>query len=457
MSIIRKRKKRGFSTTQIIAYGFLISMIVGMLLLMLPVSSKEGTFTSPIDALFTATTSVCVTGLTTLPVGTHFSVFGQLVILFLIQIGGLGVVTFTTLVMLFFAQRITLKERLLIRDAYNLNSLNGIIRLTKKIVIGTLICELFGAVLYSFVFVRDFGLIGIYYAIFNSVSAFCNAGIDLLGTTSLAVYRDNIIANVVTMVLIVLGGLGFPVWWDVIKCFRQKSKKCDKGLWHSFNLHTKLVLSVTIILIVGGSLLIFLLEYNNPKTIGDLSLPCKIQASFFQSVTTRTAGFFTIPQENFTDASAFVSLVLMFIGGSPSGTAGGVKTVTIAMIILTVIAIVKNRTDTEVFGRSISEQTVRKGIAVFAVSFSILMISMALLSITQGSDFLDSLYEVVSALATVGLTRGLTGELDAVGKLIIIITMYIGRIGPISLALFFNANNSDSNLRRFPKGDIHVG
>ena len=217
------------------------------------------------------------------------------------------------------------------------------------------------------------------------------------------------------------------------------------------------MLVVTLLLIAGGALLIFILEYNNDNTMGGLGILQKIQASFFQSVTTRTAGFFTIPQENFTDASAFVSLILMFIGGSPAGTAGGVKTVTVALVLFTVISIIKNREETEIFGRSISSSNVRKGIAIIFISFGMLIISMSALSFAQGGDFLDSLFEVTSAIATVGLTRGMTTQLNDIGKMIIILTMYIGRIGPISLALFFNAGTGKEVNRRYPKGKILVG
>ena len=398
---------------------------------MLPLSSSEGIWTKPIDALFTATTSVCVTGLTTVTTAEHWSIFGQIVILILIQMGGLGVVTFTTLLLLVASKRITLKERMLIRDAYNLNSLNGLVKLTKRIVKGTVIVEGIGALLYMPVFVRDKGIYGIFAAIFNSISAFCNAGMDLIGDSSLSVYRDNPIVNITTMLLIIIGGIGFYVWWDIIKVAEKKKKNKKIRMWNSFELHTKLVLVVTLLLIAGGALLIFILEYNNDNTMGGLGILQKIQASFFQSVTTRTAGFFTIPQENFTDASAFVSLILMFIGGSPAGTAGGVKTVTVALVLFTVISIIKNREETEIFGRSISSSNVRKGIAIIFISFGMLIISMSALSFAQGGDFLDSLFEVTSAIATVGLTRGMTTQLNDIGKMIIILTMYIGRIGPI--------------------------
>ena len=450
-------RHKELTTTQIIAFGFLGAIVVGTLLLMLPLSSSEGIWTKPIDALFTATTSVCVTGLTTVTTAEHWSIFGQIVILILIQMGGLGVVTFTTLLLLVASKRITLKERMLIRDAYNLNSLNGLVKLTKRIVKGTVIVEGIGALLYMPVFVRDKGIYGIFAAIFNSISAFCNAGMDLIGDSSLSVYRDNPIVNITTMLLIIIGGIGFYVWWDIIKVAEKKKKNKKIRMWNSFELHTKLVLVVTLLLIAGGALLIFILEYNNDNTMGGLGILQKIQASFFQSVTTRTAGFFTIPQENFTDASAFVSLILMFIGGSPAGTAGGVKTVTVALVLFTVISIIKNREETEIFGRSISSSNVRKGIAIIFISFGMLIISMSALSFAQGGDFLDSLFEVTSAIATVGLTRGMTTQLNDIGKMIIILTMYIGRIGPISLALFFNAGKGKEVNRRYPKGKILVG
>lgn len=454
---MKQNMRRGLTTTQIIAFGFFGAILLGMVLLMLPISSKAGVWTHPVDALFSATTSVCVTGLTTMSTANYWSVFGQIVILILIQFGGLGIVTFTTILLLIARSRITLKDRLLIKDAYNLDSLNGLVKLTVKILKGTLIIEAIGAVLYMMVFVRDFSYRGIFVSIFNAVSAFCNAGMDLLGDQSLANYRDNVIVNITTILLIVIGGIGFPVWWDLIKTYKKTKSLSIRKAWARFELHTKLVLSVTVVLIVVGAVLIFALEYNNPTTMGDMTILKKMQASLFQSVTTRTAGFYTIPQENFTDASAFVSLLLMFIGGSPSGTAGGVKTVTVAMTILTVIAIVKNREDTEVFGRSISASNVRKGTAVMMLSLGIMIVCMGALSFTQRTDFLDTLYETISALATVGLSRGLTAELDNIGKIIVVLTMYVGRVGPISLALFFNTNRTNCNIRHYPEGKIRVG
>lgn len=455
-------QKHEFSTTQMIMYGFLTAIVIGTILLSLPIASADGTRTPFIDALFTATTSTCVTGLTTVTTATHWSIFGKIVILILIQFGGLGIVTFTTTILLMLRKRITLKERLLIQDAYNLDTLQGMVKLTIRIMKGTFLVEGIGAILYAIQYVPEFGFFsGIGKAIFNSVSAFCNAGMDLIGDASLAPYKEVPLINITTMLLIIIGGIGFPVWWDIIRIGRErmKDKFGIKAIWRKMELHTKLVLTVTCILIVSGTVLIFLMEYNNPQTIGNMTLGDKVMASAFQSVTTRTAGFQTIPQENFTHSSNLLFIIFMFIGGSPSGTAGGIKTVTVAVLILTILASIRNKQDVEVYKRQITDSFVRKSIAVFGVSFIVLIASTLLLSIAEaGHEFLDIFYETTSAIATVGLTRGFTGQLSSLGKIIIIVTMYLGRIGPITLALAFNSHKKEKrNSRKLPTDKILVG
>ena len=299
-------RKKTLTTTQIIAYGFLITIIVGALLLMLPIASKSGEWTNFIDALFTATTSVCVTGLTTVSTLEHWNLFGHFIIVVLIQFGGLGVVTFATAMLLILGKRITLKERMLIQDAYNLDTLKGLVKLTKKIMKGTFIVEGIGALLYCFQLIPEFGIIdGFQKSIFLSVSAFSNAGMDLIGNNSLQPYCGNVLINVVTMALIILGGLGFPVWWDCIRMaqYRKKHKISLRELVRKFELHSKIVFTVTGMLIIGGFLLILLIEWNNPDTLGNMPWWKKGLAAMFQSVTLRTAGFFTIPQDAFQDAS----------------------------------------------------------------------------------------------------------------------------------------------------------
>ena len=458
MIIRYHRKKKEFTTTRIIALGFLGAIFVGTLLLMLPISATSGKATNFVDSLFTATTSVCVTGLVTVPTYAHWTLFGQIVIALLAQVGGLGVITFTMLFMMVLGRKIGLKQRLLIQDAYNLDTIQGMVILIRKIIKGTLIVEGIGALLYMTVFIPEFGWIGIWKSIFNSISAFCNAGMDVLGPNSLAPYVGNPVINFTTMALIVLGGIGFPVWWCILDMFRKRHRRHQTlrmGI-HHLSLHTKMVLSITCFLIVGGALLIFLLEYNNPQTLGGLSLWEKIQASFFQSVTTRTAGFLTISQSGLHNATALICCILMFIGGSPSGTAGGVKTTTVAILALTVVSIIKGRNETEMFGRKINGNLVRRALSIFMVSFVVMIIAVIALSVVQHGEFIDCLFEVISAIATVGLSRDFTTELTLAGRIIIIITMYIGRIGPISLALFFNSKRF-VNVKTYPEEKVSVG
>lgn len=454
----RHCKKKEFTTTRIIALGFLGTIVFGTVLLMLPVSAASGEMTNFIDSLFTATTSVCVTGLVTVPTYAHWSVFGQIVIALLAQVGGLGVITFTMLFLMALGKRIGLKQRLLIQDAYNLDTIQGMVILIKKILKGTLIVEGAGALLYMTVFIPEFGWIGIWKSVFNAISAFCNAGMDVLGPDSLAPYVANPIVNITTMLLIILGGIGFPVWWSVLDmlCRRRRKHRTLFTGAHHLPLHTKMVLFMTLSLIVGGALLIFLLEYNNPETLGNLPWWQKIQAALFQSVTTRTAGFLTISQAGLRKATAMICCLLMFIGGSPSGTAGGVKTTTVAILVLTVISIIKGRNDTEMFGRKINGNLVRRALSIFMVSFGVMLLAVIALAIVQPGDFMDCLFEVISAIATVGLTRDFTTELTAAGRIIIIVTMYIGRIGPISLALFFNSRRF-VNLKTYPEEKVGVG
>jgi trk system potassium uptake protein TrkH len=272
-------------------------------------------------------------------------------------------------------------------------------------------------------------------------------------------YQANILINFTTMALIVLGGLGFPVWWDILYTWKKYWGKrfTPRKLFSKLSLHSKVVISMTVLLLFGGSLVVFLLEYTNPATIGELPLWQKILAALFQSVTTRTAGFFSVPQEALRDTTSFLCLILMFIGGSPSGTAGGVKTTTVAMMILAVISIIQGKEDTESFHRKIPEHLVKKGMAVVLISLGVLILSLTSLSLVQEGEFLDIFYECMSALATVGLSKDLTTYLNPAGKLVIIATMYIGRIGPITLALFFNRSRKKGQLRTLPEGSILVG
>ncbi len=448
-----KKHTKHLSTTHIVLLGFLAIIFAGSLLLWLPISSATGKSVPYIDALFTSTTATCVTGLVTLPTVTTWSVFGQVIILLLIQIGGLGVITIATGIMVMLGKRISIGNRILIQDSFNLNSMSGMVKFIKKVIIGTFVVEGIGALFYMTVFVPDFGAKGIWISVFNSVSAFCNAGIDIISENSLCDYALNPVVNLTTSFLIIFGGIGFVVWWDLVRIIKDKKQRHLRFL----TLHSKMALAVTAFLIISGTVLFFAFEYNNPLTMQNYSLFEKLETSFFQSVTTRTAGFATIPQENLTNQSALVSLMLMFIGGSPVGTAGGIKTVTLLILLLTAASVIRNKRTVDVFNRQISPKSIKKAVAVFTTSFTVMIISTVLLSIVSSGDFMDVIYETVSATATVGLTRNFTSSLNLMGKIIIIATMYFGRVGPISLAVAFGMKKESENIIKNPVEEISVG
>ena len=451
-----RKKKLTLSTTQIILLSFLVTILVGSALLALPISSATGDAVPYLDALFMATTSTCVTGLVTLPTVSTWSVFGQSVILLLIQIGGLGIITIMSGLMILLNRKMGISDRLLIQDAFNLNTMSGLAKFVKNVLFGTFFIEGIGAILYMLVFVPEFGVKGIWISVFNSVSAFCNAGIDIIAENSLCNYATNPLINIVTSVLIILGGLGYIVWWDVLRVVKSRSRK-NRKIFRHLTLHSKIAMTVTAGLILVGAILIFVFEYANPLTIGEMSLFDKIQVSFFQSVTTRTAGFASVAQENLTNASAAVSLLLMLIGGSPVGTAGGMKTVTVAVLICSAFATIRNKNSTTLFGRRVSEESVKKAVAVAVAFLAICATSTVLLMATSSASALDAVYETASATATVGLSRNLTPTLNSVGKIIIIITMYFGRVGPISLAVALGSKNESQNVISEPTEDISIG
>ena len=387
---------------------------------------------------------------------THWSIFGQAVIILLVQIGGLGVITITTGMFFMLRKRITLGNRMLIQESMGLNTMTGLVPLVKKILIGTGIIEGIGAVLYATQYVPEFGIgYGVWAAIFNSISAFCNAGMDIVRDDSLRSYVTNPVMNFTTMGLIILGGLGFVVWKDLWQGFKKivKDKVPVKRMIQQWRFQTKIVLSITSFLILFGTILIFLFEYHNPATMESLSLPQKIQASLFQSVTTRTAGFETVAQGALTDASSLVSMFLMIIGGSPTGTAGGVKTVTFAILVFCVLSVAKQEESITLFKRRVPQNLLAKALAIIVINLIVLMTSVLLLLVFDHGTFMDSCYECVSALATVGLTKGLTPNLTIAGKVIIIITMYLGRVGPISMAIGFSQKNK-KKMVMYPEQDL---
>lgn len=455
-------KKIELTTTRIIALGFFIAIFVGALLLMLPFATVSGEHTGILDALFTSTTSVCVTGLVVVDTFSHWSIFGKFIILILIQIGGLGIISITTLLMHLFRRKFTLRSSMLIQDSYNLNTKQDLKRFTLKVFKGTICIEFLGAVLYSITFCQKYGLLrGVWYSVFNSVSSFCNAGIDILGNNSLADYAHNPLVLFTTSFLIITGGLGFVVWWDIIDVLSQiKMKKSSltnaiKGL----NLHSKLVILMTVSLLVVGTLFIYFMEHHNPLTIGNFSEGDKWINSFFQSVTLRTAGFSSFSQKGMYEATALFSMALMLIGGSPVGTAGGVKTITLAIVFLNFLSMIRDRDEIVVFKRKIPNVAIRKAVAILFLGMSLVVIMTILLIISGNKDgvLVDCLFEVVSAIGTVGLTRDYTGSLNIMGRIIIIICMYLGRIGPISMTVAFSSQNVKKNLIHYPEESVIVG
>lgn len=457
----QKKKNIRWNTMRILTVGFFGVILAGAFLLWLPICNQE-----PIafmDALFTSTSAVCVTGLVTIVPAAQFTVVGKVVLLILIQIGGLGVIGCATAFFLLLKKRITLRERVVMQESYSMDGLGGVVGMVRKVILGTFVVEGVGALLYAFQFVPEYGLLrGVAYAVFHAVSAFCNAGIDILGADSLAGYAGNPLVNFTTMMLVVLSGIGFVVWYDVIGNVRRIYKKeVPKKWWFTrLKLHSKLAIVTTMVLLLVGALAVFLMEYSNPDTLGGMPLGDKVMASMFQSVTTRTAGFYTISQGALHEETKLVSSILMFIGGSPGGTAGGVKTTTIAMLVLWCITLIRGGKDAECFGRKITVSNFRTGFAVVTLAFLILIGgTLAILMIEKDSVAMtDVLFETSSAIGTVGLTADLTPQLERASQVIIMFLMYVGRIGPMTLALSFaGKQNPKDKLRELPQERIMVG
>ena len=442
MKRYNRKKNIRWNTMKILVTGFLLVIVTGAVLLWLPVSNQK-----PIeffDALFTSASAVCVTGLVTIIPQTQFTLFGKVILLILIQIGGLGIIACVTAFFFLLRRQITVRERMVIQETYNADSIGGIVGMVRRILIGTFTVEGVGALFYAVQFVPEYGLLrGIGYSIFHSVSAFCNAGIDILGSDSLAKYICNPLINITTMLLIILSGIGFSVWYDVLGNIKKIRKKEIPGKWWftRLRLHSKLAIVTTLILLAVGTLLTFLLEYHNPDTIGHLSFGEKWMASAFQSVTTRTAGYSTFSQAGMHEETRFL-------------------TTTIAMLTLTCIAFVRGGQDTECFGRRISAQNVRMGFVTVVLALICYLIGTTLIAVFEADrlSFLNIMYETASALGTVGLTADLTSHLCRESQAVIIALMYIGRVGPVTIALLFaGKKNQKDRIRTLPTNNILVG
>lgn len=438
------------TATRTIAVGFLGIILAGTVLLMLPIASADGKPAGLLTALFTATSATCVTGLVVVDTYSGWSVFGKVVLLGLIQIGGLGFMTIGVFVAVLMKKNIGLKERGILQESMNTLQIGGIVRLVRKITIGTLIIEGTGAVLLAIRFVPQMGWAeGICNGIFHSISAFCNAGFDLMGKTeeysSLVSYSGDVLVNITVMALVITGGIGFLVWDDL-----QKKKLRVK----EYLLHTKIVLVVTIALVLGGALLIYLFEREN--LMADMGVGEKILTSFFASVTARTAGFNTIDVGGMSASSKLVTVVLMFIGGSPGSTAGGIKTTTFAVMLIFVWANLRNSHGSNIFGRRLEEEEIRKASIVVTINLLLAVAAAVILCGIQSLPMEDVLLEVFSAIGTVGMSSGITRQLNVVSRIIIILLMYCGRIGSMTFALSFTERKKVAPVQ-LPAEKIIIG
>ncbi|MGI9861850.1 TrkH family potassium uptake protein [Moorella naiadis] len=432
---------------QVLALGFAIVIAIGTLLLTLPVASETGQPVNVVDALFTATSATAVTGLNTVDTPTTYSLFGELVILALIQTGGLGFMTLSTLVALLLGKRITMKERLVMQEALNQLTVAGVVRLSRYVLGFTLLVESTGGLLLAARFSRDMppGQ-ALYFGFFHAISAFCNAGFSLF-SANLVDYRGDLLVNLVITTLIICGGLGFSVVADLY----------SKRSWQRLSLHSKIVLRTTFLLLGVGTFVILALEYTNSKSLMPLPIGEKILASYFQAVTPRTAGFNTLNIGELRPVTLLFMIVLMFIGASPGSTGGGIKTSTFATIAAAVWSIIKGKMDIEIFGRRLPRGTVLKALAVAAVSMLLVITITGILLVTEQAELEVVLFEVVSAFGTVGLTAGLTTKLTVIGKLLISLTMYIGRVGPLTLAFAIAQRLGRQGLKHYPEEGVIIG
>lgn len=436
---------------QVLVLGFAVTILIGTFLLSLPVATESGEPLPVPDALFTATSAVCVTGLVVVDTATTFSTFGEWVIMFLIQMGGLGFMTFGVFFAILLGKKIGFKERLILQQSFHQTRLEGIVRLTLMVLVITVIVESIGFLLLAFRWVPEWGWTkGLYYALFHTVSAFNNAGFDLFGDygefSSLTRYVEDPLVNLTIAGLFIIGGIGFVVIAELIQ-YRSIRR---------MSLHTKLVLTVTGILIGLGTLTVLLIEWTNPKTLGRLSFFHKFIASFFQGVTPRTAGFNTLNIADMYPATQFIIIMLMFIGAAPSSTGGGIKVTTFMIVVLAVWSMVRGKNDVVTFRRRIPYNQVYRALTVLVVSLSLIVMITILLTITEHTDLTTSLFETVSAAGTVGLSLGLTPELTPMGKILVTLTMFAGRLGPLTLA-FAIAQREEKAIVRYPEERPLIG
>ncbi|MCI7238454.1 MAG: TrkH family potassium uptake protein [Anaerococcus sp.] len=444
--IVNKINKAKENPTFILAIGFLLLISLGGLILSTSFVTNTGERTGLIDSFFVAASASCVTGLTPLNTAMHWNFWGKLVILILIQIGGLGIMTLASIIPLILGRKIGIKSRAILKEQLNVNSMEGLVKLFKYVLAFTIITEGLGALALSFSFVPTYGVDkGIWFSIFHSISAFCNAGFDIMGD-SIYPLRNNGLVNITLMALVIVGGLGFMVTSEIYY----------KRTFKNLSTHSKLVILVSIILLLLGAFGFFMIESFDGGVLEGEGLKGAIYQSLFQSVSARTAGFYSVNLSQIKDSSALFLMIFMFIGGSPGSTAGGLKTTTFVVLVLASISVIKKEREPVVFNRHIGEETIKKALAIFMISMSIVFLVSFILTLSESFDLVDILYETVSALATVGASRGITDGLSNLGKILIGLCMYLGRVGPMSMAFAFGIK-SNKRMTRYPESFISIG
>ncbi len=446
------RAKRGLSPMQVIALMFLGIIAVGAGLLMIPAASRSGDPCGVLPALFTATSATCVTGLTLFDTWTQWSGFGQGVILCLIEVGGLGFMSAASMVIFLLGKRVSLRQKLIMAQALNVNDMDAVVKLQKWVIFGSLSVQAVGALILFLRFLPEFGWARAgWWGVFHSVSAFCNAGFDVFGSISdagsIIMFNSDPVVCITLMLLIVVGGLGFVVWEEVVRLHN----------WKKFSVYTKLVLSASAALVVGGALVFCLLEWNNPATFGSMTAGNKILNAFFQSVTARTAGFVSVDQAGLTDAGKAVTMFLMLIGGSSGSTAGGMKTVTFVVLLLFMRTRLRGKDTVCVFRTTVPNKQVLDAVTIAMVMVGLALFGGVLVSLTSGISLLDSMYETISALATVGTTTGVTAQLNVASQILIIIYMYFGRVGVLTLSMGFLSGTGVEERYRYADTKLLIG
>lgn len=435
------------SPYQVLTLGFAVTILVGAFLLMLPEASQTGQSLPFIDALFTATSATCVTGLTVVDTGMYFSLFGKMVLIVLIQIGGLGVMTLTTLVAVMLGRRIQLKDRLLVQESLNQLTMKGMVRLVFYVVKITFLIEFIGGTILAVRFVPQYGWSGLFYGYWHAVSGFCNAGFDIFGGTNFYQYAADPIVALTISSLIILGGLGFAVMNDI---WRQRS-------WQKLAPQSRIVLVTSAAMLAAGTVLLFLLERSNTETIGELSIGGQLLASWFESAISRTAGFGIFDNGLLTESSLLILILLMFIGASPASTGGGIKTSTFAIIVASIWSLIRGQEDVELFSRRVPTEVILRSLAIFFLAASVTFFAAAYLCMTEGIPVIKAGFEVVSAFATVGLSTGITPSLSADGKLLLVIIMLMGRVGVVTFAMAFAMKTKKKKVCRQPEGKFIIG